>query len=165
MKQHSRDTDGRALEIGQKAESDFVIFAKNKGWKVKPATKLQNTREHFDYILSKDGMSLKVDVKAEKRINRSDSETQSDLIWLEYLNGAGETGWLLGEADFIAFQEGDTYLVIPRKKLVDRAAELVSLNKVSSASKALYNLYTRFRRKDLLTMVKRSDIADLHYEL
>ncbi len=165
MKQHSRDKDGRAFEIGKKAEDNFVTYAEERGWAVTPATFQQNTREHFDYVLTKDEKTIKVDVKAEKRINRSDTQTQSDLIWLEFLNGSGNIGWLMGQADFIAFQEGSDYLIIPRQALADRADKLVTGKRVTSAGQALYNLYSRFRRDDLLTMVKRSDIADLHEEL
>lgn len=165
MKQHRLDPSGRAFALGTKAENSFVEYASTKGWKVSAATKYEDTREHIDYILTKDDVVLKVDVKSEKRVSRKDNETQTDFIWIEFCNGAGEVGWLFGKATHIAFQEGEEYLVVPREKLQERVDSLVTGSKAYRASDALYKLYTRFGRQDLLTMLKRSDIVDLHEDL
>jgi hypothetical protein len=159
------DTTGSAQALGQQAEDKFIQLFEQKGWKVTPATKYQDVRQHLDYFITKGNQTFGVDVKSEKRINRKDTETQNKIIFLEYLNVRGDSGWLYGKADFIAFQDGDTYLMIPREKLLERADLLVTDKRAKNAADSLYKLYTRFGRQDLITSVKRSDIEDLHTEL
>lgn len=165
MIQNRYDKTGSAFVLGQNAENSFVNFAQSKGYTVKQASANDDMRNHIDFHISKDGKTFAVDVKSEKKVNRSDANTQNDLIWLEYLNVRGQNGWMYGTANFIAFQDGDNYLMIPREKLLERADSLVTGQRARNAGDALYKLYTRFNRQDLLTMVKKSDIVDLNEEL
>lgn len=162
IKRNQYDKTGSALALGQQAEDAFIVFAQKLGYEVKPATLYQDTRQHIDYILIKNGQRITVDVKSEKKISRQDNQTQTELIWLEFMNVRGDAGWLHGSADYIAFQDGDEYLMIPREALLERANLLVTDKVARNASDALYKQYTRFGRQDLLAVVKKSDIVDLH---
>src|SRR5574338_496306 len=94
----------RAMEITGETDEGVVALMESKGWKVQNATQDQNMKEHFDYIISKGEISLKVEVKAEKRLSSKDESTQSEFIWIEILNVQGNNGWIHGKADYIAFQ-------------------------------------------------------------
>ena len=51
--------------------------------------------------------------------------------------------------------------MVKRVDLLKRAKELVLDEFVERSSEALYRLYRRKDRQDLLTMIKYSDIADI----
>jgi UDP-N-acetylmuramyl pentapeptide synthase len=159
------DYTGESYELGLQAENKFVTYMKNKGWEVKNSTFKEDTQSHIDFHLTKDGKTIKVDVKSEKKINRSDSNTQTEKLWCEILNVQGNNGWLNGESSHIAFQDGDSYLIVDRERLKERVYSLNTGKQVKNAADALYNLYTRYKRNDLLTIVLKSDIVDLHEEL
>src|SRR5690349_14885685 len=88
-----------SLELGQNAENSFAQSAIRHGWRVEPAPADSNKHEHFDYIMSKDGRSLNVEVKSRKRMGRRDSEVQDEHVWIE-LHGVrkDDQGWLHGKA-------------------------------------------------------------------
>jgi len=165
MRQNLRDKDGSAYELGLQAENKFITYAKQRGWEVSNASFIEDTQKHVDFHLTKNGKNIRVDVKSEKKVNRSDTNTQTDKIWIEYLNVNGNAGWLNGSATHIAFQDGDTYLIIDRERRKERVDSLNTGKQVRNASEALYNLYTRYKRQDLLTIVLKSDILDLNEEL
>jgi hypothetical protein len=85
------------LEIGESAQFKFKELAEAKGWKVTPANKQQDIHEHWDFFIEKDGEQSRVDVKAMKRIRRSDPYPQDKLVWIE-LHGVRDydEGWLYG---------------------------------------------------------------------
>ena len=79
-----------SLELGEKAERLFVEIARQAGWQVSPSSKDENIDEHWDFQIAKDAEDFKVEVKSIKRINRNDSESQSNYTWVELRNVRGE---------------------------------------------------------------------------
>ena len=126
-------------------------------------TRPARTSEQFAHIdwVSRLG---KYDVKARKRIRRGDSSTQDTYVWLEIHNVRGGLGWLRGHSDYIAFEREHDFVVVGREDLLNMASELCNYNVVTSPDEELYALYSRDKRKDLLTMVKFSDILRLEHE-
>lgn len=166
MYQNKFDKIGESAKLGYDAENDFAYRARVKGYMVFPATKQQNMFDHIDYFFTKEGVSHSVDVKSEKKVSRSDSSTQSELIFMELKNVQGNKGWLYGKAEFIAFGREGKFYIIRRRELVDRVERLSKDGKeVSSSKEALYNFYTRFLREDVITLVKFTDIEDLVCEI
>lgn len=165
MNQHKLDTDSRALSIGELAESEFIRFAESKGWEVVSASFKQNTQDHIDFVLSKDGKTITVDVKAQKRLTRWSNNTQTDKLWIELVNGKGEPGWVLGKADYIAFQEDDKFLIIPRPQLAERVWCIIVKELTSDVRDAYHKMYNRSGRQDVITLVGRHEIADLQHQL
>lgn len=146
---------------GDKAESLFVRVAKDKGWNVTPATREQNIYEHWDYLLSNGQGQIKVDVKAAKRLNRADLNTQHEWLWVEIQGITGHKGWLYGHANYICFQWFDTFWMVKRKDLVKKVEELVEWEYVTQKHEAYYRLYQRKGRKDLISLIRYSDIEDI----
>lgn len=165
MIQNSRDIYGKAFEIGKQAEDNFVPTMEAKGWKVTKSSPQEDMREHWDFLLEKNDTKIKVEVKSEKRINRGDSETQNEWIWIEMQNVRGDIGWLYGKADYLAFQFGNKYNFIQRETLVSIVESLIKSEYVTQAIYAKYKLYRRRGRNDLLTMINFNDIKDYCIEL
>ncbi len=154
-----------SLELGQSAEGQFARLAIRHGWTISPASGHDNINEHYDYLMRKDGRSFKVEVKSLKRVNRKDADTQDHYVWIELRNVRGESGWLYGSADLIAFEMTRAFRIVGRTELADLVGKLVDFNStVNSAKDALYKLYSREGRPDLLTLIKADDLLNITYK-
>ncbi len=81
---------------------------------------------------------------------------------MEFKTADGFNGWLYGEADYIAFEKKDYFLVVDRISLKNLAESLVDKRKefVKVCSEAKYRIYQR-RDKEEITLIKTSDIKKL----
>ncbi|MGZ9234956.1 MAG: hypothetical protein ACXW4E_05470 [Anaerolineales bacterium] len=151
------------LELGQKAEDIFVRIASEKGWDIKPASAAENKDDHFDYQIKKGQGVYKVEVKSKKRIHRADANTQGELVWIE-LHGVRchDTGWLYGKADLIAFETNSSFRIVRRLDLIALVQKLVDFkSRVTLARDALYKIYSRSRRHDVLTLLRDEDLKEI----
>ena len=152
-----------SLELGQSAESSFAQSAIKHGWTIESASKKSNINEHFDYIMSKDGKSFRVEVKSRKRMGRGDLDVQDEYVWVE-IHGVREDdqGWLYGNADLIAFDMTTAFRLVRRADLAALIGKLVDFNTMVKEPKdALYKLYPRRGRHDLLTMIRSRDLLKI----
>ena len=146
---------------GQLVEVDFskLLDSRNISWK--KATRQQQFN-HIDYTTSIGS----IDVKAKKRISRSDSNSQSDLIWLEFKNVQGKRGWLCGSTDIIAFERENDFVLFRRKQLLDWAINKCDIEQlVTNSRDALYKGYTRRGRKDLISIVKMKEMMEIYHRI
>ena len=155
-----------SLEIGESAQFKFKELAEAKGWKVTPANEQQDIHEHWDFFIEKDGEQSRVDVKAMKRIRRSDPYPQDKLVWIE-LHGVRDydEGWLYGGgADHIAFETKQGFIIVKRQDLIELLEKTVDFkDQVSSPAKALYKIYQRPGRPDKITMIETRKLLELRY--
>ena len=152
-----------SLELGQNAESLFAKSALKHGWLIEPASETSNKNEHFDYIMSKDARSLRVEVKSRKRMGRKDSNVQDEHVWIE-LHGVrkDDQGWLYGKADLISFELKNSFRIVRRTDLLDLIQRLVDFNaRVEESKEALYKLYSRSGRSDSLTIIRAEDLLKI----
>ena len=146
---------------GQGVEAMFGNLLSYKAEEARAAD-LQEQFSHVDYITDLG----KIDVKARKRINRSDDSAQDDLVWLEFKNVQGKVGWLYGKADIIAFERCKDFVLVSRELLAELGEKLCDLEDlVDRGSDALYKGYTRRGRHDLLSIIKMSDILEIEHEI
>jgi hypothetical protein len=138
------------FEVGQTAEQRFAQLLEGS----RRATTQEDMHEHWD-VMSETGM--KFDVKAMKKWKRSDAEPTDRIHYVELRNVRGELGWIYGQADYIAFETRAHWIVVPRKKLV-HFIEAATENNERSAKPAVYKLYQREGRKDLMTVVPTMDL-------
>jgi len=146
---------------GQVVEVDFskLLDSRNISWK--KATRQQQVN-HIDYTTSIGS----IDVKAKKRISRSDSNSQSDFIWLEFKNVQGKKGWLCGSTDIIAFERENDFVLFRRKQLLDWAMNKCDIKQlVANSRDALYKGYTRRGRKDLISIVKMKEMMEIYHRI
>ena len=161
MRQHKFDTDGSCRENGLSAEQQFSKIATEAGFRCEKASFGFDVR-HVDFFLYKDDeLCKKVDVKARKRLSRQDSDVQDKLCFVE-VRSASPTwpSWLDGDADFIAFERENDFLLTPRLQLKELVAELCDLTAFTKKSgDCLYKAYRRWNKPhELVTLVKFEDI-------
>ena len=154
------DRDGAALASGMAAESSFELAALANQMSVRKATRQENFT-HIDYFIQLNGAKENsVDVKARKKIKRSDDDVNNDHVWIEFKNVQGKRGWIYGKADLIAFEREDSFLLVDRKLLARLCEKLVDLSQVNTnLAFPLYVGYQRRNRKDMLSLIKISDIT------
>ena len=117
--------------------------------------------EHWDVQgRRRNGQLYKYDVKALKKLNRSDSDYRDDVTWVEGTNVRGDKGWLKGEADYIAFERKSEWLLIPRHILYDWVLDQIA--KINTVGKGLYQIYTRDNRLDKITLIRYEDIPEVY---
>jgi hypothetical protein len=155
-----------SLELGEQAENVFILLAVRLGWKVSASSQRENIDEHWDFLIEKDGLAFKVEVKSRKRVKRNDDGTQSELTWVE-LHGVRpkDTGWLFGKADLIAFEKQNSFILVKKADLlaiVNKKVDLVA--KVSEPADAVYKVYRRQGRKDKLTLLPMDDIQAIKFD-
>ena len=153
------DKTGECLQTGLGAEQLFDQIAESKSLEIKNAKRRENIQKHIDKYVTDDVGTWSVDIKARKKTRRSDDNAQDDWIWIEFQNVRGNSGWLYGEADRIAFETQDNFIIVDRSSLIDYVENAVDMGKaVKYSSQARYKTYRRANRNDLLTMVELSEI-------
>mgnify|MGYP003665356979 FL=1 len=150
------------MELGLKTENLFEKTAKKENFIVRKSSLSEDRFKHIDFFLEQDHFKYSVDVKARKKTNRDDAKVNDEWTWIEFKNVLGRKGWLYGEADYIAFERADDFLMINRENLVKFCEDKVDLKTmVSRAYQAEYKVYQRQGRKDLITRVRMDDLANL----
>ena len=130
-------------------------FAEMLGGMTK-ATDKQDMSEHWDLKLQKE---MRIDVKAIKRDRRS-GEPNEDIHWVEIKNVLGREGWLYGNATHFAFETCRYWIIVEKISLQALISDLCkSKVRTSNAGDALYKLYSRRGRKDLITKIKTLDLC------
>ena len=146
---------------GQGVEAMFAKLLNKRADEARAAD-LMEQFSHVDYFSNLGS----IDVKARKRIARKDADVQDDLVWLEFKNVQGKIGWLYGKADWIAFEREKDFVMVKRDELAKMGEKLCDLgDRVSAGRDALYKGYQRRGRKDLLSIVKMSDVLKLYHQL
>jgi len=156
---HYLDTTGRAAAIGVRAEDAFEALAKASGFAVEKSTRNQDMREHWDFRITKDGKSHRVEVKGEKDFAvLSNGQMTRDFFLVEFVGVTGHAGWLYGQADLVAFEKNGGFYVVPRNTLVSVAEKLCSTDWVKEKRHMLYKSYGREGRQDEVSAILINDI-------
>lgn len=135
-------------------------MAELRSYKIKKASKQEDIKDHFDYRFSKNGKELKIEVKAMKRVSRSQDNGQEEWIWVEFKNVQGNLGWIYGKADYVAFELKDSFIFVDRKDLVKLSEEICDLTDiVRNPFEAQRKGYHRKNRpNELVSMIHINDI-------
>ena len=159
--------------MGLHAETLFQQLCKGKGLTVQPATRFENTVRHFDFVvrpwslLPPSQEFARVEVKAIKCPRRG-APPDPTLIYVELKGVLGHMGWVFGDADIVAFEQPeDSFLLVRRKDLALKAAQMYESAKMGSRSGIKGTLWSRPDRQDLvLCMDRDKDVKTLdHVEL
>ena len=146
---------------GQRIEKEFAPLLRQRDPNYRKANREEQFR-HIDYF-SNFGT---IDVKAKKKINRADASEQDELVWVEFKNVQGRDGWLRVQTDIIAFERNNDFILIKRNYLLGMCQVKCDLSKkVTSSRDALYKGYQREGRKDLISIVKMSDILNMPHQI
>ena len=157
----SKFKNSESWKKGHETEALFSSCLSKRGITHQAASKSEQMLKHIDFHTEKGT----IDVKAMKKIQREDSYAQNDLIWLEFANVRGNTGWIRSDVDYIAFERANDFLIVKRQLLLELAESLCDLvNITTQAKEALYKGYQRKGRADLISMIKMSDILTLPHK-
>jgi len=135
---------------GRKAEEEFARLIPG----CRKATEQEDIFKHFD-LMTEEGETY--DVKALKAVKRG-GMYQEGYHYVEIKNVNGDLGWMYGDADYIAFECWDYFIVVDRFKLKMFVESRVEKKFVTNPELAVYRLYTRKGRSDVVTLVKALDI-------
>ena len=100
----------RCAEMDETSCARFTNEAKTNGFHVRKSTKIEDMG-HVDYFLTKNGKTIAVDLKSQKR------GVENGLFLIELLNVRGDLGWLFGKADFIVFDTPQGFQFVNRSAL------------------------------------------------
>lgn len=141
----------KSLSTGESGERRFYDSCKSAGIKIKKTDKKSDIG-HIDFIVNEDSS---YDVKGLK-----DSHKNGNIL-LELKNVQGKIGWCNNKntPEWIAFDFGIFFVCVKNDQLFTLAEKKCDLkDKVTKAKDCLYKAYTRKDRKDLMTMVRLSDV-------
>jgi hypothetical protein len=79
---------------------------------------------------------------------------------LEIRNVGGNNGWVYSPG-YVAFEIVEGFVIVPKYNLALLVQERTTKEHVTNGRDALYKLYTRSGRKDVLTRVKLEDIMEV----
>ena len=157
----------QSIKEGNESENTFSELATRRGYRISKSSKEQDINEHWDYEITKNDATYKVDVKAKKRISRQDKTVQSEEIWIELHSvRPNNKGWLYeSKANLLAFELEDGFLLVKREDLIKLVNNLVNFDEqVSVAKDALYKVYTRPGRVDKITRIRAEDAQKIQFD-
>jgi|ERR1035437_1605524 hypothetical protein len=125
------------------------------------SNKNADINEHWDF--SSNG--VKYDVKGLKKVKRDDAETNEFYHYIEIKNVNGDLGWLYGEAEFFLFETNKYWLVVDKKTLQDFIKNNITKTYVGNPDEALYCLYKRSGREDVITLITTIDLMVIATEI
>lgn len=150
--------------MGTQAEQSFIKFCSYKNLKMRKATKYENMVLHYDFVVQKQNKCHRIEVKAIKSRRRG-LPPDPRVIFVELKDIHGNLGWLYGKADYIAFQQVDGFLIVPRLDLLKLTEALKPNMRVSLQSGVHHTLYSRPQRHDLLMVLDVDDVSDICVDL
>ena len=155
------DKTGEAFENGDKAESSFETAIRKAGLSCEK-TSFQEEIRHIDFWVEGSKIPrMAVDVKSRKKVKRADDKFNDEVVRIEFANVQGRKGWLYGSSDIVAFEREHDFLLVDRKLLVKLCEKLCDLSQLNVAvGMPLYTGYQRKGRKDILSLIKITDIID-----
>jgi hypothetical protein len=152
------------IKRGTAVENLFVDEAIRRGYETKVASAQQNMYDHIDLILTKEGETFTVDIKA--RRTGTDKSKGFDDLWtvVEFKNTMGDSGWLYSKANYIVFEREKDFVFADTKELINMCEDVVDItDRVSSFRDANYKVWGRSYqgKKDLISRIEMCKIIDL----
>ena len=163
----------KSIAEGSFAEKKFYEAAVKRNFTAYKTDLETDQYDHVDYTIEKQINNTvckrSVEVKGLKRRNRNDDDFDDTIVWIEYKNVNGGTGWTFAKAQLFVFKLKYSFLVASAEEVRQLLQKLKDDNKLSSDIKMtnpdidnlVYQKYTRYGNKEIIMMVHRSDIENL----
>jgi len=154
------------VKQGCEAEEKFIMIYPL----VRRATKKEDIFEHWDVMVEVDDNIVKVDIKGIKNDDRFDPFPNENINWVEIQNVNGDTGWLYGDSDIIAFETENYFILVGTLKLRRFLEKKMGYTKETIKDiepknvKDPYVFFQRKGRKDILVKVKTIDLMHIKYK-
>ena len=144
-------------------DEEMVMNLTQKRWggQVRRATRSEDIKDHIDFFWRKSMTHDEIgfDVKGLRKNNRSDSNFDDTMTWIELLNVQGNPGSIYGKAKYMAFITNTSVLYVPRENIINFVNEKITGK--DTVYKCPYEFYTPYRRngrKDLIVKVSMEDL-------
>ncbi len=147
------------LRKGKEVEEQLKNRLREIGHHFEESTDHEDKYHHFDLKINERG----IDVKGLKKISRSDKAPTEHFHWVEIKNVSGKNGWAYSSCGYIIFETNDYWVIVETLELQDLVKNKVVKEYVDNTSEALYKLYQRKGRKDIITLVKTIDLMKIAY--
>lgn len=157
-----KDVIRECTNRGMKAQDRFAECIIKHNFQIKVSSKEEDINSHIDFFIRRnsDGAVFSVDVKAKRTLKKHEPASNIDWLYIEIKNTMGARGWIHGDADLIAFEREDCFLVVDRVSLLEFLMKRCDLTqRAVAASEAYYIAYTRDNRSDLITMMNINDLV------
>lgn len=176
MYQNKLDKNGQCAIRGKEAEDIFERWLISQGREYRRAT-LEEQIEHIDFLIKNPITNevVTVDVKAPKSICRGGA-INNQILWVEFKNVIGKSGWLYGSNGYIAFHHSfhipkynslyfgsnysDYFIVVKTDDFAKFCENICNKGIAKSAEDAMYKRYTRRGKKDEISMITMQDLYD-----
>jgi hypothetical protein len=159
-----------SVDEGKEAEELFEWLAISRGYEVSKTSEEDDINRHVDFWIKKDEIVLGIDVKARKRSYRKSKSFDKIWTWIEFQNVGGNTGWVYGDADYIAFRSASknlSFTLCHREELAALVEKLVpdTGELVGEAKLAKYKRYQRakWNRKDIITRIEQKHLLTVKH--
>lgn len=139
---------------GRVSEVRFERACKHMGLDVRKASKQIDMKHHIDFYMSMGDKTWSADVKG---------NNLPDEIYCEFINVRGDKGWMLGDANIIAFDmpEVGGFCVVNRPELLDWCNKNVEDSFVKHKRDAYRKKYSRPNRQDVITKIHIKDLISM----
>lgn len=139
---------------GRVSEVRFERTCEHMGMSVTRATKKVDMKHHIDFYMSVGGKTWSADVKG---------NNLPDEIYCEFINVRGDKGWMLGDANVIAFDmpEVGGFCVVNRVELLEWCNKNVQDVFVAHKKDAYLKKYSRPNRCDVITKIQIEDLISM----
>jgi Holliday junction resolvase-like predicted endonuclease len=144
---------------GDIAEENFRNLFESKGYTVNKTNFQDDVYNHFDFIVEKDGVVKKFEVKAAKKDDRNDNKASFEMTWIELKGIKGYSGWVYGQADYFAFEQKEGFIISKRKDIVDLILQKLVDNNFERG-KGMYQIYGREGREDIIVKILFKDLEN-----
>ena len=145
--------DTYSKNLGKKAEIEFLEIIQNLNLDYRNASKKEEIFSHWDFLIKSNNRIFegKYEVKAMKAKERG-QKPNSNIIFIEIKSVGGNKGWIYGDADYIAFQKPDGFLIFPRKTLQKFTDSNLESMPLVDKSGQIWTKYSRKNREDLVAI-------------
>lgn len=152
--------DDRSKKMGESAENKFYDICRQRGYLIRSASRFENTKKHYDFVVKMDNSFHRVEVKSMKARQRGQAP-DSSVIYLELFNIDGGPGWIYGDADYIAFEHSKGFMLYKRSDLLAVVNYWKDRLPFVSKSGIDFTLYGRQNRKDLVLVLPFAEINQI----
>lgn len=151
-------------QMGTQAEQSFETIIESSpdtfgGYR--SATNKEERFGHFDYVVDEfyGVKNARVEVKATKAPSRG-QQADSTILYIELRSVGGHPGWVFGQADFIAFQLNDGFVVFKRPELAAYTRQRTTSFIRAKKSGIPNTLYGRPERNDLVAILNTNETTN-----
>ena len=151
------------MVFNNQSEEDFYNKLISLNRPIIRSSEKDDMYEHIDFYIDN---NVSCDIKATKKLNRSDNNANKDIIWLEFKNVRGNVGWLCAKKlNKIVFARLNKFYIFDRQKLLDFIKTFVLEPTIIHKTPIYRKIYRRTGRLDFITYVYYEDIKHLLEEI